>query len=42
MTPGEAIQTGADYIVVGRPVTQATDPLALVKSIIDEIATKKS
>lgn len=42
MTPGEAIQTGADYIVVGRPVTQAPDPLAVVKSIIDEIATKKS
>jgi orotidine-5'-phosphate decarboxylase len=42
MTPGEAIQTGADYIVVGRPVTQAPDPLAVVKSIIDELVTKKS
>lgn len=42
MTPVEAIQTGADYIVVGRPVTQAPDPLAVVKSIIDELVTKKS
>jgi orotidine-5'-phosphate decarboxylase len=26
MTPTEAIAAGADHIVVGRPVTEATDP----------------
>ncbi len=26
MTPGEAVQAGADWIVVGRPVTGAADP----------------
>ena len=26
MTPREAVQAGADYIVVGRPITGATDP----------------
>ena len=37
MTPGEAICAGADYIVVGRPVTQAPDPLSVVKNIIKEL-----
>jgi len=37
MTPGQAMQAGADYIVVGRPVTRAPDPLAVVKSIIKEL-----
>jgi len=37
MTPGEAIRAGADYIVVGRPVTQAHDPLAVVKNIVKEL-----
>jgi len=31
MTPQRAIQQGADYLVVGRPITQATDPLAATK-----------
>jgi orotidine-5'-phosphate decarboxylase len=37
LTPGEAIRKGADYIVVGRPVTEAPDPLVAVKEIIKEI-----
>lgn len=37
LTPGEAIKEGADYIVVGRPVIQAADPLAAAGKIIDEI-----
>ena len=38
MTPGQAIAAGADYIVVGRPVTQALDPAAVARSICQEIA----
>jgi orotidine-5'-phosphate decarboxylase len=37
-TPGQAIRDGADYLVVGRPVTQAGDPKAAAKAIIAEIA----
>jgi len=38
MTPREAIQQGADYIVVGRPITAASDPASAVDKIIDEIS----
>ena len=38
MTPGDAIRAGADYLVVGRPITQAADPIIAAKTIIDEIA----
>ena len=31
MTPAEAKKTGSDYIVVGRPITQADDPVAAYK-----------
>jgi orotidine-5'-phosphate decarboxylase len=41
LTPGEAIRNGADYIVVGRPVIEATDPLAAVQEIIKEIENQK-
>ena len=37
-TPGEAIRDGADYLVVGRPVTQAPDPRAAAEAIVAEIA----
>lgn len=37
MTPAEAVQAGADYIVVGRPVTGAADPRTAVQKIIDEL-----
>jgi orotidine-5'-phosphate decarboxylase len=36
-TPGEAIRAGADYLVVGRPVTQAPDPRAAAAAIVAEI-----
>ena len=36
VTPGEAYQIGSDYIVVGRPITQAEDPVAAYYAIKDE------
>ena len=38
MTPARAIAAGADYLVVGRPVTEAADPKAAAESIQAEIA----
>lgn len=37
MTPGEAIAAGADYLVVGRPVTAAPDPRRAADAIVAEI-----
>lgn len=36
-TPREAIQAGADYIVVGRPILEATDPARAAQQILDEM-----
>ena len=36
-TPAEAIQRGADYIVVGRPIIAAEDPLEATEMILEEI-----
>jgi orotidine-5'-phosphate decarboxylase len=38
MTPINAIKAGADYLVVGRPVTQAADPLAVLQQINSSLA----
>ncbi len=37
-TPGRAIRDGADYLVVGRPITEAPDPRAAAEAIGAEIA----
>jgi orotidine-5'-phosphate decarboxylase len=37
-TPSEAIEAGADYLVVGRPITEADDPRAAARAIAREIA----
>lgn len=37
-TPGEAIRAGADYLVVGRPITAAADPRAAAQAIVEEIS----
>jgi orotidine-5'-phosphate decarboxylase len=37
MTPAQAIEAGADYLVVGRPVTEAADPKKAAEAIIAEI-----
>ncbi len=36
-TPRQARDAGADYLVVGRPITAAADPAAAAHAIIDEI-----
>ncbi|HSJ49438.1 MAG TPA: orotidine-5'-phosphate decarboxylase [Gammaproteobacteria bacterium] len=37
LTPAEAIRQGSDYLVIGRPVTQAEDPVAVLRAINAEI-----
>ena len=37
MTPSEAIKQGADYLVIGRPITQALDPVSVLTSVMQEI-----
>lgn len=37
MTPASAVRAGSDYLVVGRPITQAEDPLAALRIINQEI-----
>jgi orotidine-5'-phosphate decarboxylase len=37
MTPREAIAAGADYLVIGRPITAADDPVAAWERIVAEI-----
>ena len=36
MTPKMAFENGADYIVVGRPITESDNPLDMLKSIKKE------
>lgn len=36
-TPRQAIQNGSDYLVIGRPITQAADPLLVCQRINSEI-----
>jgi orotidine-5'-phosphate decarboxylase len=38
MSPGQAIAEGADYLVVGRPITQAPDSKAAADSIVEDMA----
>jgi len=37
MTPAEAIRAGADYLVIGRPIRDAADPLTATHEILQEI-----
>lgn len=37
LTPAQAMSAGADYLVIGRPITQAADPLAALAAIHQEI-----
>jgi len=37
LTPAQALSAGADYLVIGRPITQAADPLAALEAINHEV-----
>jgi orotidine-5'-phosphate decarboxylase len=37
-TPREAVSAGANYLVVGRPITEAANPLVAAQAILDEMA----
>jgi orotidine-5'-phosphate decarboxylase len=37
VTPAQAIRDGASHIVVGRPITEAADPAAAARAIMDEM-----
>jgi orotidine-5'-phosphate decarboxylase len=39
LTPSQALAAGADFLVIGRPITQAADPLAALASISQQIAS---
>lgn len=38
MTPEEAVAAGSDYLVIGRPITQAADPMAVLTAINASLA----
>ncbi len=38
MTPGDAVRAGIDYIVVGRPITGADDPVDAARTVVAEMA----
>lgn len=40
LTPSEAMAAGADRLVVGRPITESTDPAAAARVILDEIGLR--
>ena len=42
VTPGAAISAGADWLVIGRPVTAAPDPAAAAAAIAAEVQTALS
>ena len=37
VTLGEAILAGSDYIVIGRPILEAKDPLKVANEIVEEL-----
>lgn len=38
LSPKEAIEAGADYLVIGRPIKEAKDPLEAVQKIVEDIS----
>ena len=41
-TPAEAMAAGADYLVVGRPITEAKDPAQAARQIVNEIGGRSA
>ena len=39
MTPAQALHTGSNYLVIGRPITQALDPVAALATIHADLKT---
>lgn len=37
MTPKQAVDVGVDYMVIGRPITQAANPIAALQAVLTEI-----
>jgi len=37
LTPGEAVKAGADFLVVGRPIREAEDPVRMAQAILTEV-----
>ena len=40
MTPGEAVRLGADHLVIGRPITEATDPASAAEAIARDLEAR--
>ena len=38
MTPADAVTNGSDFLVIGRPVTQAEDPVGVLRTINSELS----
>ncbi len=41
-SPADAVSAGADYLVVGRPITQAADPVAALQTLAEAAAARAS
>ena len=39
MTPSDAVRAGVDYVVVGRPIIEAKDPIAAARAIAADMET---
>jgi orotidine-5'-phosphate decarboxylase len=37
LTPRQAVEAGADYLVIGRPITESKDPKTALQRIVDEL-----
>ncbi|MFC6632049.1 orotidine-5'-phosphate decarboxylase [Microbulbifer taiwanensis] len=40
VTPAQALEWGADYLVIGRPITAAADPMAALRQVLAEIGVQ--
>ena len=38
LTPAQAMQAGSDYLVIGRPITQAADPAQALSAVLAELS----
>ena len=41
MTPAQALSAGSDYLVIGRPITAAPDPLDALNRILSDISYRR-